>query len=107
MINKIADSLNNKYVLPAAEQVFKNDTTISAKLVLLSLKINCLHTVSYPDVSSLKKALDENDEKFASQIVDSIIGHYLNYNKCSTSLRDKLCKLCNLSQTLTLKKPLD
>lgn len=42
------------------------------------------------------------NEKFASRIVDSIVGYYLNYHRCDYSLRAKLCSLCGLSQQQTL-----
>ena len=102
MIHQIATALNNEHLLLAAERTLENDNSVSSNLVLLDLKLNCLNRVSYADVKSLKKSLDSNSEKYASKIVDSIVGYYLNYNSCDHALRAKLCSLCGLSQQLAL-----
>ncbi len=102
MVHQVALSLDSKNLLPAAQKSFENNEAISAKLVLLDLKMNCLHNFSFIEVQSLKKDLDEHNELFASRIVDSIVGYYLNYNSCSHSLRSQLCALCGLSQQQAL-----
>ena len=46
----------------------------------------------------MKKVFDDCNEKFASRILDTIIAHYLYYNKCDYSLRAKLCNLCGFGE---------
>ena len=56
----------------------------------------------FNEIQNLKKEFDTHNEKFASRIVDSIVGYYLNYNRCDHVLRAKLCTLCDLSQQQAL-----
>ena len=102
MVHQVAVSLNSALLLQAATQALEGDDSISSKLVLLDLKLNCLNHFSFGEVQSLKKRLDAENEDVASGIVDSIVGQYLNYNKCDQSLRSKLCSLCGLSQQQAL-----
>lgn len=98
MIHQVAVSLNSKHILPAAKHSFENDTTISSKLILADLEMNCLEKFSYSEIQNLKKFFEESKETFASRILDSIIAYYLNYHKCDHVLRSKLCSLCGLSE---------
>ncbi len=102
MVHQVAVSLNSEYLLPAARKAFECDESISSKLVLLDLQLNCLNRCNYSEIESMKRAFDSQNEKFASRIVDSIVGHYLNYNRCDNSLRARLCSLCGLSQQQSL-----
>ncbi len=102
MVHQVALSLNSEFLLEAATHTFNNDETVSSKLVLLDLKLNCLKSVNYVEIKRLKESFDDANEKFASRIVDSIVGHYLNYNKCNYDLRAKLCQLCGFSDKDTL-----
>lgn len=98
MVHQVAISLNSEHLLPAATKSFERDKSISSKLVLLDLKLNCLKICNYKEIQSLKKDFDTYNEKFASRILDSIVGYYLNFNRCDHALRSKLCSLCGLSQ---------
>ena len=102
MIHQVAVSLNSEHLLPAVKKTFESDESISSKLVLLDVKLNCLNKCNYPEIQNLKKSLDSNNERFASRIVDSIVGYYLNYNRCDRKLREKLCSLCGLSMQQAL-----
>lgn len=102
MVHHIAKALNSDTLLPAATKSFEIDKTISSKLILLDLKLNCLNSFSITEVQKLKKDLDSANEKFASRILVSIVAHYLNYNRCNQGLRSKLCDLCGLSKQQTL-----
>lgn len=102
MIHQIAESLNSKYLLTAANMTLGSDSSISSKLILLDLKLNCLKHCEYSEIEKLKKEFDTNNEKFASKIIDSIVGEYLNYTKCDYVLRAKLCSLCELPQQKSL-----
>lgn len=102
MIHQIAVSLNSEHLLLAAEKSFEDDDSISSKLVLLDLKLNILNKCVFPEVKALKNRFDKNGEIFASRMVDSIVGYYLNYHRCDHGLRSKLCGLCGLSQKKTL-----
>lgn len=102
MVHQVAASLNSEYLLPAAKKTFEDDISISSKLVLLDLKLNCLNHCNFSEIQNLKKEFDTHNEKFASRIVDSIVGYYLNYNRCDHVLRAKLCTLCGLSQQQAL-----
>lgn len=102
MIHQVATSLNSEHLLLAAETSLEKDKSISSRLVLLDLKLNCLKKCDYNEIQILKKQLDDNKEEFASRIVDSIVGAYLNYNKCFYKTRAKLCTLCGYSQQNTL-----
>ena len=98
MVHQVAISLNSKYILPAAEIVFSQDTSISSKLILMDLKLNCLNQPDYKEIHSLKKQFDKEKEVFASSILSSIVGYYLNYNKCDRTLRSKLCTLFEIQE---------
>ena len=102
MIHQVAVSLNSEHLLPAVKKTFESDESISSKLVLLDVKLNCLNKCNYLEIQNLKKSLDSNNERFASRIVDSIVGYYLNYNRCDRKLREKLCSLCGLSMQQAL-----
>lgn len=102
MVHQVAVSINSEQLLIAATQALENDDSVSSKLVLLDLKLNCLNHFSFGEVESLKKRLERDNEVVASGIVDSIVGQYLNFNKCDQSLRSKLCSLCGLSQQQVL-----
>lgn len=98
MIHQVAISLNSEHLLLAATKSFESDKSISSKLVLPDLKLNCLKKCNYEEIQRLRNDFDKHDEKFASRILDSIVGYYLNYNMCDHTLRSKLCSLCGLSQ---------
>lgn len=102
MVHQVAVSLNSEHLLLAATKSLESDNSISSKLVLLDLKLNCLNHFSFGEVQSLKRELDATNELFASRIVDSIVGQYLNFNRCDHSLRSRLCSLCGLSQQQAL-----
>ena len=93
---------NSGHLLPAAKKAFEEDKSISSKLVLLDLELNCLSNCNYTEIEKLKKGFENQGEQFASRIVDSIVGQFLNYNTCDISLRQKLCALCGLSQQKSL-----
>ena len=98
MVHQVAISLNSKYILEAATRVFSDDNSISSKLILVDLKLNCLNMPNYQEIANLKKTFDSQNERFASSILCSIVGHYLTYNKCDRALRSKLCALCGISE---------
>lgn len=98
MVHQVAISLNSKYILEAATRVFSNDNSISSKLILVDLKLNCLNMPNYQEIANLKKIFDSQNERFASSILCSIVGYYLTYNKCDRALRSKLCALCGISE---------
>ena len=98
MVHQVAISLNSKYILEAATRVFSDDSSISSKLILVDLKLNCLNMPNYQEIASLKKFFDSQNERFASSILCSIVGYYLTYNKCDRALRSKLCALCGISE---------
>lgn len=102
MVHQVAISLNSEHLLPAAQKTFTEDDSISSKLILADLKMNCLNKFSYDEIQSLKKTFESSNEMFASRILDSIIGHYLNYNKCDHGLRTKFCNLCGFSEQETI-----
>ena len=98
MVHQVASCLNSSFILDSATDVFTKDTSISSKLILLDLKLNVLKKPSYKEIESLKKTFKESNERFAACILDSIVGYYLNYNKCDHVLRSKLCKLCDIPE---------
>ena len=102
MVHQVAVSLNSDHLLKAAQITFEKDTSISSKLIYIDLKLNCLNKVDYNEIRELKKAFDDSKERFASRILDSIVGHYLNYNQCDHSLRSKLCALFQFPEKNTL-----
>ena len=102
MVYQIAVSLNSEYLLPAATEVLSKDGSISSKLVLIELELNCLNKPNYREIELLKKAFEANNEKFAINILSTIITYYLNYNKCDGRLRQKLCALFEISEKQTL-----
>ncbi len=97
MIHQVAKSIDNEHLLQAATQSLSQNKAISAKLVLLDLKLNCLKKCDYNEIRDLRKVFTESNESFATCILDSIVGEYLNYNKCDVRLRAKLCSLCDFS----------
>jgi len=101
MVHQVAVSLNSEHILPVARQTLESDQSISSKLILVDLKMNCLNKFSYGEIQGLKKAFNSTNETFASRILDSIIAQYLNYNKCDKGLRAKLCNLCGFSEQQT------
>lgn len=101
MVHQVAASLNSSFLLPAATLVFLEDSSISSKLILMDLKLNCLNKPNYSEIAALKKSFDKENEKFASGILSSIVGYYLNYNKCNHTLRSKLCALFGISEKRT------
>ena len=102
MVHQVAISLNSIYILPAATSVFADDPSISSKLILMDLKLNCLNKPDYNEIAALKKGFDRANERFASSILSSIVGYYLNYNKCDRVLRSKLCSLCGIPERQVL-----
>ena len=99
MINKVAVSLNSPYLLPAAKEALLKENTISAKLILMDLKVNCLKTVDFQEITKLKEDLDNSkNTRFASCILSSIVSYYLSYNKCDYRLRAKLCAKFGFSE---------
>lgn len=102
MINMVAQSLNSKHLLYAAKEALEKDDSISSKLVLAELKTNCLRTPDYQEIASLKDQLDRSNEHFASSILSSIVGYYLNYNRCDYRFRAKLCSLFGFSEKKTM-----
>ena len=102
MVHQVAVSLNSEHLLPAAKLAFESDESISSKLVYIDLKLNCLNKVDYNELRDFKKAFDNSKERFASRILDSIVGHYLNYNQCDYALRSKLCALFEFPEKSTL-----
>lgn len=102
MVKQVAVSLNSEYLLPAANITFCEDESISSKLILAELKMNFLNKFNYNDIKDLRNAFSKNDELFALKILDAIINHYLNYNKCDQRLRAKLCNLCGFSENKLL-----
>lgn len=97
MINKIAASMNSRFLLPVAQDVFSSDSSISAKLVLQELRINCLKDFSPKEVTSLYDDLLKNKELLACGVLRASVAHYLNYNTCDFKLRAKLCEKFDLS----------
>lgn len=102
MVHQVAISLNSIYILPAAKSVFEDDLSISSKLILMDLKLNCLNKPDYNEIAALKRGFDKANERFASSILSSIVGYYLNYNKCDRTLRSKLCSLCEIQERQVL-----
>lgn len=102
MLHQVAISLNSPYLLNTAEYVFNEDGSISSKLVLVDLKLNCLKKLNTREVIQLKELFDDNNERFASSILTSIVGRYLNYNRCDNATRSKLCIAFGLSRKQTL-----
>ena len=101
-MHQVAISLNSIYILPAAKSVFEDDLSISSKLILMDLKLNCLNKPDYNEIAALKRGFDKANERFASSILSSIVGYYLNYNKCDRTLRSKLCSLCGIQERQAL-----
>ena len=102
MIHDVAFALNSDHLLPAAKASLEKDQSVSSKLVLLDLKLNCLKKCNYPEIQDFRKQLVSNNEEFAIRIVDSIVAQYLNFNNCNHELRAKLCALCGYSQQNSL-----
>ena len=102
MIHQIAKAIDNEHLLGAANASFSQNAAISSKLVLLDLKLNCFKKCNVDDIKKLRKVFTDAKETFAANILDSIVGHYLNYNECPTPQRDMLCSLCNFSKSQSL-----
>lgn len=102
MLHHVAASISNPQLLPAAEKTFKEDSSISAKLIYLDLKMNCLGRADFEEIKNLSDLLEKNNERFASKILDSIVGSFLNYKDCDYRLRQKLCTLCGFSNDKVL-----
>ena len=98
MIHQVASALNSEHLLPAAREKFENNTSISSKLILADLKMNCLNEFNYSEIKDLKKSFENAKETFAVKTLELIIAHYLNYNKCSPQIRAKLSTLCDCSE---------
>lgn len=98
MINKVAVSLNSPYLLPAVQEALKKDNSISAKLILTELEVNCLNKFDLSEILSLKKELEDSKMDFASCILSSIMSYYLSYNKCNYRLRGKICSKFGFSE---------
>lgn len=98
MVHQVAISLNSDHLLRATQKTFEADPSISSKLILADLKMNCINSFSYNEIHMLKKSFDDSNEIFASRILDSIIGHYLNFTRCDQGLRSRLCSLCGFSE---------
>ncbi len=97
MINKIAASMNSRFLLPVAQDVFSSSDSISAKLVLQELRINCLKDFSPKEVVSLYDDLLKRKELLACGVLRASVAHYLNYNTCDFKLRAQLCEKFDLS----------
>lgn len=98
MIHQVAKSLSSELLLTSVEVTYKDDQSISTKLLMADLKMNCLNKVDYDEIKKLRASLDDSNEHFAKGILDSIIGRYLNYNKCDYKLRSSLCNLCGFAE---------
>ena len=98
MIHQVARSLSSELLLPSVTETYKDATEISAQLLMVDLKLNCLNIANYDEIKQMREELDARKEYFAKDILDSIVGRYLNYNKCDYRLRSKLCSLCNFSE---------
>jgi len=98
MIHLVSEALNSCNLIDAASFAYMDDQSISSKLILLDLKMNCLNDFDYIDVKKLRESFEDSKEEFAISIVDSIVGQYLNYNKCSHELRSKLSSLCGFKE---------
>ena len=102
MIHQVAKSIDNEHLLEAATISLSSNKAISAKLVLLDLKLNCLKKCDYTEIRELRKVFVDSNELFATYTLDSIVGYYLNYNRCDVKLRSKLCALCGFSKQTAL-----
>lgn len=102
MIHQVSKALNSNFIMIAATDAFEHDDSISSKLILIDLKMNCLKKCNYDEVKMLKKSFEDSNERFASRILDSIVANYLNYNKCDVRLRAKLCNLCGFQEQQSL-----
>lgn len=98
MIHQIAKSLSSELLLPSVEVTYKDATTISTQLLMVDLKLNCLNVVNYNKIKQFRDLLENKNEYFAKGVLDSIVGRYLNYNKCDFRLRSRLCSLCGFSE---------
>lgn len=102
MVQQVATSINSEYLLPAATKTFSEDSSISSKLILTELKMNCLGKFELVEIRQLRDAFEKRDELLAIKILDSIVNHYLNYNKCDQRLRAQLCNLCGFAENKLL-----
>lgn len=98
MISQVAASLNSFYLLPAVKSALSAEESISAKLILLELKLNYLDKPEYDEIFRLKKDLETEKNQFALCILSAIVAYYLKYNKCDHKLRSKLCQLFGYSE---------
>lgn len=97
MINKIALSINSKYLLRAAQNTFCKHNSISENLVLQELKFNCLKEPNLKEIFSLYERLNNDNNIFGICVLKSIVATYLTYNECDFKLRDKLCSKFELN----------
>lgn len=104
MIHQVAKSFSSNLLLRPVEISFHNSNLISAKLLFVDLKVNCLNQVDYRNLKEVRDSFEKENEFFALGIFDSIIGRYLCFNKCDHTLRSKLSKLCGFSETAVLIK---
>lgn len=104
MIHQVAKSFSSKLLLRPVETSFHNSNLISAKLLYVDLKVNCLNQVDYRNLKEVRDSFEKENESFALGIFDSIIGRYLCFNKCDHALRSKLSTLCRFSETDILIK---
>lgn len=98
MISQVAISLNSCYLFPAVQNALSSENSISERLILQELKLNCLNIPDYNEIYRLKDELEKDKNQFALCILSSIIANYLKYNKCDYRLRSKLCSLFNFSE---------
>ena len=60
MVHQVAVALNSEHLLLAAKKAFEEDNSISSKLVLLDLELNCLNICNYTEIKGLKKEYNLN-----------------------------------------------
>lgn len=97
MINKIALSINSKYLLKAAQDTFDKNNSISENLVLQDLKFNCLKEPNLSEIFSLYERLNNDNNIFGICVLKSIVANYLTYNECDFRLRNRLCSKFELN----------
>lgn len=100
IVKKIAISLNSEYLLIATTDTFQEKNTISTKLILQELKMNCLNSFSLSELKSLNTELSKTND-FARYILRSTVANYLKFNDCEYRLREKLCDEFELDKKCT------